>query len=687
MNNNSKIETHGRHIMWIIAFMVLGMNALLTGTVSAGVDQGILNIHVTFSGDPAHDVTVSWRTEEPLTSAQLRFGPMGTDERNWVERQGETVASAGGYNHHVPLHGLEPDTRYAYRVLSPHDGWGPVCSFRTAPTEGDTFTFAVVGDVQGKEQASIPWQDAGEWLAAQEDLLFVWLMGDQVDTGFSQLQWDAFFNSLEQEHSRQLFHSTVIMPLLGNHDYYGGELNNQGVELYLDQFRLPPNGIPEWEGRFFTFNILNAKFITLDTEGDRPDSDAYFADQTRWMKTLDWEARPWRMVAHHRGPYQFRRHVPSSHARDIWRPHFYDRYTQLVFNGHNHSQAASVPLRAERLDGLNGGRGFTGPWQGVQDSGCATSLPNLLLLEDNQLIQYPGYEAVGRSVNTTTRGSLEGRRPIHARRPIEPIATGPGTELWVGYLYQKLDGWYATNQGGIRLQAADNEDRYLQVATTRVDTEDDGRWGHLAVHLGREYQVASTPIAREGRNHIPEDAIFVLAKYVFHEGRTQGFLKSYRAPEALPQTEPTEWDAIVEINETWATELDTLVLLGESQRRDGLLDEIRVGRQLTDVLLQSQTHVTSPSGRALVKERFDIVPTVNPGDGVVYYDAGGINSSGAANQDWYIRFREDRSRMPLVALFTVTPESINGQTVFFADFEEWSTGDVIDEFTILRRAD
>jgi|GEM_PF-6619321 len=664
--------------------MLVGMNKIWVSIglfvfplclVTAG-ESGPLNIHATWSGNPCHEVTVSWRTRDMRQTSRVK----------WIDAQGqehvttgESFSSAGGYQHHVRLTDLEPDTVYRYRVEDEAGLWGPECRFRTAPFEADSFTFAVIGDVQGKEQPSSLWQKAGAWLAQQENVLFAWLMGDLVDTGFSQTQWDAFFNSLEPEHRKDLFHSMVIMPLIGNHDTYGGEGNKEGVKLYLDQFRLPSNGQGSAEGFYYSFDVAGARFIALDTEAAVEDARAHFARQTQWLAGLDWAPSAWTFVAHHRPVHPIRRHVPSDESRFIWRPHFFEPYVHLVFNGHNHSQAVTFPMRVAQLDCMNGGKGFAGPWKARVDRNCPSGMPGIFLLEENERITYPGYETVGRSLSTRRAGTLA-KTAMQAERALEPVELEPDRALWIGYLYQKREGWYAENLGGWRFTSNQDPSRFLQIATIRVHDPADNRFGHLELKLGDASAITARALAPEGLEHIPEQPFFVLARIAVEGGKTKGTLKFYQAPESMPSAPPSSWDAELVLDEPWEVVFDTLTLLGEDKRRHAWIDELRVGRRMEDVLLRPLND-ESPGTNPLIEERFD---AYDAGPGVVYYDAGGINSSGPAGDYGYIRFRETGDRMPLVGIFTVTRDEVVGRTVLFDAYESWQAGDVLDEFRIPR---
>lgn len=679
------------HVALILALACVFAWTVAPAPSRADEAMPIKNIHATFSGDPRHDVTVSWRTEAALPAPAVRFGRADAAEADWVEvHKAETVESAGGFNHHVKLAELEPSTRYAYRVSGPDGAWGPVCSFRTGPGGMEPFTFAVIGDVQGYERPSAIWQTLGRWLTEQ-DVAFLLQLGDLVQTGGVQEQWDAFFNCATPESDRSLFHSTVVMPVLGNHDHQITDEQKEagdvtaGLRLYLDQFRLPPNANPVLDGLNYTFTYGDARFVILDTTGMSREGESTHVLQTRWLESLDLEDREWVFAAHHVPVFQFRNHVPSTSARGVWRPHFYRRYMDVVFNGHNHSYAVSWPLAAADLDGADGGAGFAGPWKARADVGCESGMDGMFLLEENDLVRYEGYQAVGRSLGSVPVGTHtgDGERVADATRPLKPIDTTGKRELWLGYLYKKLGAYYGGG-GGWRLSDSNKPDRFLHVSATRV-TSDAGRFGHFWMAMGDRSAVSREPITTEGRDGIPEEPYFVLAKFTFEDGRAVGRLKAYLSPQALPTKEPTEWDIELEAEGDWALKLDTLTHPGQRSNRLSMVDEFRLGERMSDVLL-----VPADGGDAkrspLVEERFDMAPTVDREHGVVYIDTGGVNSSGEARDEWFVRFRENASNMPIVILMTVTSEAVKARTVFYANFEDYKTGDVFNEFEMRRLA-
>ncbi len=662
---------------------VLLLSAVLPVCAAAAPAGVIRNIHATFSGDPQREVTVSWRSDAPLAPPEARVAPVGGGEP--VVLAGESVDSADGFNHHVKLADLQPGLRYAYQVALPGGGWGPVCHFKTAPEDLDTpFAFAVIGDVQGKEHPSGVWKQAGEWLADRDDLAFAVLVGDLVDTGGSQPQWDAFFDPSGGLASPALFHAMVVMPLPGNHDYYAVSAENTrtdaGIRLFLDQFRLPANGaFPEWDGRFYSFTYGAARLVMLDSEGAADTRARMHQEQTSWLKGLPWRASPWNLAFLHRPTYPFLNHVPSAESRAVWRPHFFEPHVGVVFSGHNHAHAVSAPLQSARLHGMAGGRGFSGPWHAEVPAGDPSGLPAMLLLEENDLLQYAGCEPAGRAVGTAPQGSFS-TRAIEARRAMTPLRTAERGEIWMSFLYGKQGRFYKSGQGGWSLSSAAAPEISLRVDTV-PDKEGAGRVGRFRIGLGQELAVSAERIVTDAGGAARREPFFVLARFVFEQERTIGSLKQYRSPQPLPRHEPAAWDAVIELPGHWETAFDTLTLLGDDRACASLLDDLRIGGTLAAVLPPLLGNTAAPP--AWVEERFDAVPAVTPDDGVIYYDAGGINSSAAPGDFWYIRRRQEPG-MPLVGIVQVQPRRIVVQTVFFGAFGDRQPGDVLHEFERIR---
>ncbi len=621
--------------------------------------SSIMHAHTTFAGDPRSTVAVSWYSEASNgfavyygvhTSGLAPAGP------------GEIMTNWSGYAHHAVLTNLMADTRYVYVIAGPaHSVTG---GFRTAPSGAASYTFGVVGDVQGKEAESSAWRDAGRWLVSQ-DVAFAVLMGDLVDNGSSQTYWNAFYQS-----APELMRSTVLMPVLGNHDYYGG------VQHYLSQFRLPPDAAgytvadgARSAGRWYALTYGGAHFAVLDTEMN---DAALQVTQSLWLASLDVASSQWRMAFMHTPVYTSGR-VASGVARDVWAPnYFYPRGAHMVFNGHSHQLECTLPVQRAPLHGADGGAGFAGAWNAAVLVSGQNGLSNVFYLEGNTPVRYAGYDAGSAAVKTFAHGSFDNNARM-AHRALQPLAAG--SNLWLGYFYRKNAGYYAANQGGFRLEDSSQASRYLQTATT-TKTVDGTNFGAFAVGLGTT--AAATPhLFVQSNQSVPTNTFFVLAKFTFSSTQACAYINVYEEPQALPETEPETWDAMVVRNEAWNLTLTTLRLLGESSSRDAWISGLRIGRTLDAVVPPAGTARRSTP---LVSEPFALPPGAH---GVVCYDAGGINYNGPPPGNRLTDYMQSGSYVPLATLVHVSPMTLVLETRFYKDFGAYREGDILGSVAIV----
>ncbi|QDV06288.1 Calcineurin-like phosphoesterase [Planctomycetes bacterium Poly30] len=207
------------------------------------------------------------------------------DERAWVEFEPATPTPST--IHEFVVRGLEPDTKYFYRMSATEAIGGrqettvdsETRSFRTAPDRDDrAFTFTVVGDTQSQGDVAKRVSD----LAFEHRPNFVVHCGDLVDTGSTHADWtDTFFPSM-----RPLIEHAPLVPVLGNHE--------QDARLYYDLMSLPE---PE---RWYSLRYGHAEFFLLD--GNRSLADQ--SEQLEWLKgaLADSEAT-WRFAVLHQPPY------------------------------------------------------------------------------------------------------------------------------------------------------------------------------------------------------------------------------------------------------------------------------------------------------------------------------------------------------------------------------------------------
>jgi hypothetical protein len=130
---------------------------------AAGFCDGLARQHATFAGDPRTTVAVRWHAATNL-AATVVYGTNLATLAPWP--QIEIVPSAGAYEQHALLTNLSAGQACVY-IINDADGT-LTGTFRTAPNGSAPYTFAVDGDVQGKEAPRQAWRDAGRWLISQD---------------------------------------------------------------------------------------------------------------------------------------------------------------------------------------------------------------------------------------------------------------------------------------------------------------------------------------------------------------------------------------------------------------------------------------------------------------------------------------------------------------------------------------
>lgn len=237
----------------------------------------------------------------------------------------------------VTIRGLEPNTRYFYRVDGVDEKGqtirSEVKSFQTAITPDRAWAFAIIGDTQ--RNPAVTKKCAQGAFACRPNFLLH--CGDVVDDGFAKNQWlkDLF------EPCSELLSQIPMFPVIGNHE--------KDSHWYYDYFALPK---PEY---YYTFHFGNAQFFMLDTNRPmKPGSDQYV-----WLeKELAASKATWKIAAHHHPCFSSDEDDYGDHVKGLPIPGYgygdsnaknaialYEKYgVDIVFNGHIHVYERTWPI-------------------------------------------------------------------------------------------------------------------------------------------------------------------------------------------------------------------------------------------------------------------------------------------------------------------------------------------------------
>ena len=352
-------------------------------------------------------ITIMWETDDACT-AVVEYGTTFPPKLQAKVEKADTMGE-------VPLTGLEPNTKYFYRVVC-KDAEGrelasKLMTFMTAPGPFDAFSFTVVGDTQRNpvvtgKVAKLMWERRPN---------FVVHCGDVVDDGASKAQWtgDLFKPCAE------LFGRVPVFPCIGNHE--------KDHPFYYRYFALPK---PE---HYYSYTYGNAEFFVLDTNTKR--NLKADGEQYKWLdRALAASTAKWKVCYHHHPAYcsddddYGNTWKGSSTYGDVRVRSFvelYEKYkVDVVFNGHVHvyERHLADPRREGGAEGRGGVRDQRGrrrearrlrPDAGVLQAGVPVRLPLLLRDRSQRHVQPEGVRPRGAAVRPVRTEERVMSPPFH----------------------------------------------------------------------------------------------------------------------------------------------------------------------------------------------------------------------------------------------------------------------------------
>ncbi|HEC62040.1 MAG TPA: T9SS type A sorting domain-containing protein [bacterium] len=253
-------------------------------------------------------IIVSWQTDIPSDS-EVEYGL--TDSYDVTISDTSQVMI-----HSLKLTGLDPSTTYHYQVKS-----GETASedntFQTAVTPDEDFIFVAYGDTRTNPDDHL--SVVNRIIAVNPKLVLN--VGDLVEEGGVQYQWDIYFDTI-----KDLAKNTPIYSATGNHE---GE-----SPLYYNQLFLPHNN-PDSTEKYYSFDYGNSHFIALNTNIPYLEGSAQYT----WLES-DLEAASsadYIFVVFHHPPYcSSPDHGSDLAVRDAFCPLFETYGVDIVFTGHTH---------------------------------------------------------------------------------------------------------------------------------------------------------------------------------------------------------------------------------------------------------------------------------------------------------------------------------------------------------------
>ncbi|MBX3451725.1 MAG: metallophosphoesterase family protein [Planctomycetaceae bacterium] len=212
------------------------------------------------------------------------------------------------FKHRVRVEGLKPETTYSYTVEQGTARFND--TFTTAPSAETPIRFIVYSDSETEPESStsppVEWPVGpgsnrpegvtryvvDQTIGYRENLKvidqrrpnFICIVGDLVESGGEQRDWDEFWRHNAGEYNTLAGH-IPIFAAPGNHENFGGpggfggysaEAANFGVAKFLTYFEVPSNDAeePAHRGRYYRVNYGPIALISVDSSDGLPHGTA-----------------------------------------------------------------------------------------------------------------------------------------------------------------------------------------------------------------------------------------------------------------------------------------------------------------------------------------------------------------------------------------------------------------------------
>ena len=331
-------------ILALFLLLSLSLAPVFAGGASAVPDH----VTLTWSGNPATTMTITWRTDTTVTAGMVQFAPGTrlTTKMNSATAIGREFTTDLGATRlfTATLSGLAAKTQYAYRV---GDGahWSDAHTFTTADPRARAVKFLIFGDSQSLAIGRAPytvWRTTvHNAYAANADARFFVNVGDLVDTGQSGAHWEGWFAG-----AAEVIDTIPTMPVVGNHEMYGGPISLK-PRYWLAQFALPQNGPASLRGQVYSYNYGPVHCVVLDSQqAEERAAGDILTPQKAWLEAdLAASKATWNIVFFHKPPYDIKSNRENPEIQAAFCPILERHHVDLVFNGHDHGVARTFPIK------------------------------------------------------------------------------------------------------------------------------------------------------------------------------------------------------------------------------------------------------------------------------------------------------------------------------------------------------
>ena len=328
--------------------LALGKGVIMLGLsnffpkLAAAATPPIEALRQLITQDPRTSRTIMWQSKTPLEDCRLQYrDAQGALHHLPAISESLQEDRVTNYYYTVFLRGLTPGVTYAYRIWHGNDvtAWQ---EFTTAPETITDFSALLFCDSQCGQSYDRWGENFRTAWQRHSDAHFFAIIGDLVDNGQQEWQWQHFFAALAGSLPQHLF-----VPVMGNHECYNLIWKFCRPRRYELSYNLPGNGTPGLKNYYYAYDYGPVHFMVLNTQllELQEFSPELLARQQAWLRQEVKNSRaPWQVVLMHKDVLAYDEYQQGSKTMmgisDVgyaFMPLFDELGIDLVLTGHMHT--------------------------------------------------------------------------------------------------------------------------------------------------------------------------------------------------------------------------------------------------------------------------------------------------------------------------------------------------------------
>ena len=310
-----------------IKVAAVSVAALMTGCDVDKKSLDVKHLRQVVTKDISRSRCIMWQVEEPLTNpaVEVSNGKIFPAQNSTFTDDGKKIFQ---YTAQIEIGDC-------YRIIDGEAAgeWHELKSFT-----GDKFKAIIFPDSQCGGGYDTWGEVAREAFERNPDANFFVNVGDLVDNGEDNMQWEDWLSQIES-----YLPQVPFAPVMGNHETYSRDWKVRQPVAYLNYFAPPANGFKEFSRRFYSFDVGVAHVAILDSQWDELGKEIIDVQRNWLRQDLASTDKRWKIIFVHKDVLQYRingrpeRHEGFSDVGELFMPEFESLGVDVVFTAHLHT--------------------------------------------------------------------------------------------------------------------------------------------------------------------------------------------------------------------------------------------------------------------------------------------------------------------------------------------------------------